>query len=373
VRKAAFLAFLVVGAAATAGCFGGKPPPDADGDGIYDSQEAAGWNITVDLLGHRIQYHVTSNATNAHTDGTLVTDDQKLLLGLDPHKRDTDGDGLTDCQEMLETNESICEQPNYDGPLDGGTHTNPKNADSDLGGRYWNLDAAYLDDTGTLNGTTIVWGDGIPDGLELHGFNATLAKGGHVFVHTDPREADTDADGLHDGEELYIYHTDPTNPDSDGDGCRDGFDAFPSRVEHYGPGLMSFLLHRPNGASARLELVINLADRVIQVPASGDIPVNPGNNQSLSGFEPAPVRPASCTVGPTSPWMHVQIIALDQQSGDSLDISSLGGSADPTGTAGFSWNPAAGTFSWDGGATSWPGPVHLHGVDGELWLAPDAP
>jgi hypothetical protein len=41
-------------------------------------------------------------------------------------------------------------------------------------------------------------------------------------VGTDPEKADTDGDGLVDGEEVETYGTDPTVPDSDGDGLEDG-------------------------------------------------------------------------------------------------------------------------------------------------------
>ena len=37
-----------------------------------------------------------------------------------------------------------------------------------------------------------------------------------------PTEADTDGDGLSDGEEVNTHLTDPTNPDTDGDGLQDG-------------------------------------------------------------------------------------------------------------------------------------------------------
>jgi|GEM_PF-1961147 len=39
---------------------------------------------------------------------------------------------------------------------------------------------------------------------------------------TDPLNRDYDADGLLDGEEVYVYGTDPLNNDSDGDGLLDG-------------------------------------------------------------------------------------------------------------------------------------------------------
>ncbi|PKL82081.1 MAG: hypothetical protein CVV24_11950 [Ignavibacteriae bacterium HGW-Ignavibacteriae-3] len=39
---------------------------------------------------------------------------------------------------------------------------------------------------------------------------------------TDPRNSDTDGDGLKDGAEVKQYKTDPRNPDTDGDGLKDG-------------------------------------------------------------------------------------------------------------------------------------------------------
>ena len=39
---------------------------------------------------------------------------------------------------------------------------------------------------------------------------------------TDPREQDSDGDGLPDGIEVNLQNTDPTNPDSDDDGLTDG-------------------------------------------------------------------------------------------------------------------------------------------------------
>ncbi len=43
-----------------------------------------------------------------------------------------------------------------------------------------------------------------------------------ALVGTDPARADTDRDGLEDGEEYHTLHTDPLDEDSDDDGVRDG-------------------------------------------------------------------------------------------------------------------------------------------------------
>lgn len=40
--------------------------------------------------------------------------------------------------------------------------------------------------------------------------------------NTNPEKADTDADGLFDGEEVHTYKTDPLKADTDGDGHLDG-------------------------------------------------------------------------------------------------------------------------------------------------------
>ena len=49
-----------------------------------------------------------------------------------------------------------------------------------------------------------------------------LGKCDEVKIGTDPMVADTDGDGLNDGEEFLTYKTDPLNPDTDADGLTDG-------------------------------------------------------------------------------------------------------------------------------------------------------
>jgi len=41
---------------------------------------------------------------------------------------------------------------------------------------------------------------------------------------TNPWVADTDGDGLSDGQEVSTYQTNPLAPDTDGDGIRDGLE-----------------------------------------------------------------------------------------------------------------------------------------------------
>jgi hypothetical protein len=51
-----------------------------------------------------------------------------------------------------------------------------------------------------------------------------LLNGEEADFGTDPRQWDTDGDGLGDGEEIQIHRTDPTRWDTDGDGQSDDFE-----------------------------------------------------------------------------------------------------------------------------------------------------
>jgi outer membrane protein OmpA-like peptidoglycan-associated protein len=99
-------------------------------------------------------------------DNDGLTNGEEEKLGTDPLKADTDGDGLSDGDEVLKYK------------------TNPLKADSD--------------------------GDGLSDGDEI------------LKYKTDPNKADTDGDGLTDGEEVLKYNTDPLKTDTDNDGLTDG-------------------------------------------------------------------------------------------------------------------------------------------------------
>jgi len=96
-------------------------------------------------------------------------------------------------------------------------------------------------------------GDGLRDGAEVRRYHTDplnkdtdgdgLNDGEEVFTfRTDPLNKDTDGDGLTDGDEVHTYHTDPLNKDTDGDGCTDGeevltFHTDPLRQDTDGDGL----------------------------------------------------------------------------------------------------------------------------------------
>ncbi len=125
---------------------------DTDGDGLTDGEEVNAYR---------------TDPLKKDSDGDGLSDyDEVKKYSTDPNKKDTDGDGLSDGDELLKY------------------HTDPLKADTD--------------------------GDGLSDGEEL------------LKYHTDPLKTDTDGDGLSDGDEVQKYHTDPLNTDTDGDGLFDG-------------------------------------------------------------------------------------------------------------------------------------------------------
>jgi len=107
------------------------------------------------------------------SDYDYVSDPDEAVAGTDPLNPDTDGDGISDFDEL---------DPGY-------VDTDPLNPDTD--------------------------GDGLTDGEEFNTY------------HTDPLVADSDGDGLSDGYEIITVGTDPLVADTDGDGVNDGADAFP--------------------------------------------------------------------------------------------------------------------------------------------------
>ena len=73
--------------------------------------------------------------------------------------------------------------------------------------------------------------DGDGDGLRA---NEEFAAG------SDPRNADTDGDGLKDGPEAKSYHTSPIKADTDGDGLDDGMELFDTNTDPLMPDHVAF-------------------------------------------------------------------------------------------------------------------------------------
>jgi len=143
--------------------------PDTDGDGLSDGDE--------------VNTYLTS-PLNSDSDGDGLNDgDEVKIYGTVPHKADSDGDKLDDGSEV-----------NIHG-------TNPTKADSDGDG---------LDDSEEVKTY-------MTDPLKADSDGDGLGDQEEVLIHmTDPKMMDTDADGLTDAQEVTEYKTDPKNADTDG-------------------------------------------------------------------------------------------------------------------------------------------------------------
>lgn len=131
-------------------------------------------------------------------DGDKLLPEMEKRAGTAPGKADTDGDGFTDGQEILEigTDPTKADPESSDRDEDGLTDrqelkqgTNPLRPDTD--------------------------GDGLDDRFELQEFNS------------DPTKQDTDADALTDDSEQRLG-TDPNKADTDANGTLDGFETYTS-------------------------------------------------------------------------------------------------------------------------------------------------
>ncbi|MES2738378.1 MAG: hypothetical protein V4672_18805 [Verrucomicrobiota bacterium] len=191
----------------------------------------------------------------ANADHDRLSDAEELTLGTNPSLADTDGDFITDSDELLITG------------------TNPLLADSDMDGltdyeewvvlipRLWDvnkngmLDIEPLQNTplggySPLNGGDIWWitahltdfdGEGLSDRDEIIFGNLTRYHYNRAYVDWPNGEGETydyeswggpdhweptdyDRDGLNAAEEVLLQ-TDPNDPDTDGDGLRDGLDS----------------------------------------------------------------------------------------------------------------------------------------------------
>ncbi|WP_411347121.1 S-layer homology domain-containing protein [Paenibacillus sp. WLX2291] len=136
------------------------------------------------------------------------------ILGTNKYNRDTDGDGLSDGEEVntvgtdplqVDTNKNGISDAKEDGDGDGLSnseelrhHTDPKNADTDFDG--------WADGLEIQKGTNPLVADTDKDGLE---------DGIEESVGMNPLLADTNGNGIKDGDEKVVYTTKAASYDID--------------------------------------------------------------------------------------------------------------------------------------------------------------
>jgi hypothetical protein len=173
---------------------------DTDGDGVADVV------YLLDINGVRTG-GVDQGASDPDDDDDGKSDSQEKILGTDPLKADTDGDGIYDSVELTAVGSTIQLYGVFTVGIYDGTGTDPLLSDTD--------------------------GDGLLDGVEFAAAGSTFIitegpnAGTYIGTGTDPNLSDTDGDGLDDGVEV-TGQSDPLVTDTDADGLVDSLDNCPA-------------------------------------------------------------------------------------------------------------------------------------------------
>ena len=209
--------------------------PDTDGSGATDGSEDANLNGKVDA-GETDPTNQLDDGMVADTDGDGLGNALEATLGSNPNDADTDDDGLLD---GLEANPSVdmdgdglvsvldVDSDNdalFDGMEAG---KNCQHPDTDASKKHCKFDGDPSTTTGVLSKDTDH--GGVMDGSEDANVNGVKGSS-----ETDPRDGtddgmnvDSDGDGLSDALEATLG-SDPNDADSDDDGVLDGDEANPS-------------------------------------------------------------------------------------------------------------------------------------------------
>lgn len=198
-----------------------------------------------------------------------LSDTIEEIYGTDPKNSDTDGDGLTDYEEVYITG------------------TDPLKYDTD--------------DNGINDSDDDSDNDGLSNREEIE-------------LGTDPRNDDTDGDGLSDYDELNKYNTDPLKADSDGDTLNDGDELAigldPNNPETFGIPDAEYKVEQIVAADSEVLKKVNTDESPyklsLEVTASGN--VNGNLNADRSSYSTA--------------------INSDIQLGETIDLNYIGGDVD---------------------------------------------
>jgi hypothetical protein len=224
---------------------------DTDGDGLTDLQELGIWDPSnsSNVLRNVIKSGNVGTQYYAWTNIYILTyfsniPNNLIKTGLDPKLNDTDGDGLSDFEEIFglqfDASRFVCDPLSNDTDGDGlsdgielfNSESNRDNEGIHINYTFKNRNGEYVSNSFKfhLDPDDDDWDrDGLQDGLEI------------LTYKTNPIERDTDGDKLWDGEEIYGYTisaiafnnmilqtgitfapTNASDADSDGDGLLDG-------------------------------------------------------------------------------------------------------------------------------------------------------
>jgi len=234
--------------------------PDWDNDGLSNTQEIDGWDITVNFTLGEQTFQVTSNHLMNDSDLDGLGDYMEFTLGSNPNAPDTDLDGVSDHKEWWITTYPGVDyippmQPSVftpstvytnhmswapagpsltdwdsDGDLlrDGielAFGSSPVNPDSDGDGLSDLTEFLYNSNPNSADTDN----DGADDAQEVLGNSSLLSAdsdndlifdGAEYDMGTNATYFDSDGDGIPDGYEMY-YEIDPMSNDTDNDGVSD--------------------------------------------------------------------------------------------------------------------------------------------------------
>ena len=181
---------------------------DADGDGTPNLTE-------VDSL---------LDPYNGDYDGDCTKDSEDAFPDNPNERLDTDGDGLGNNEDLDADNDGASDDEEQ------AAGTDPIDSDSDDDGVIDGSDNCGLVSNGDQGN---VDEDAMGDFCDDDSDNDDLSDDRESELLTNPRDADSDDDGLNDGREVDTDGTDPLDPDSDDDGRVDGVDRFPKNITEW--------------------------------------------------------------------------------------------------------------------------------------------
>ena len=195
---------------------------DSDGDKLTDAEELN-------------KYHTNHLLKDSDDDGftdfeeviELEIDEKIFYLGTNPNNSDTDGDGLSDFEELnpdldyLDPNDA-----NYATEIEK-YKSNPSKSDTDGDGLRDDIELNKEGENAFNTYPTIIDSDedGLSDKVEFDFIfvypEAAEGIPDDVLVTLNPREKDTDSDGICDVWEVNLFNTNPAEADTDNDGLTD--------------------------------------------------------------------------------------------------------------------------------------------------------
>jgi hypothetical protein len=204
---------------------------DPNDDGSTDSVNGADGDPDGDGLTNRFEYWHGADPNLTDTDGDGLSDfDEVSIYYTDPSDTDTDDDGLDDCVEILTHGTDPCERDSDDDTLSDGDElltygTDPLEMDTDGDWMWddWEL-ANNLDPIDAADGLFDPNIDSLPNQLEFvfldQGYNPLVANNAAAF----PWAGDPDGDGLTTQVEFVTHLTNPRQNDTDLDFLDDGWE-----------------------------------------------------------------------------------------------------------------------------------------------------